>query len=91
MEENKKERALMDIDEFEKYVEYNRKPTYFQAVDKFKSIRRAMKRGLVTPIGIIAPKRPFNNRGNTSTRKGVHSRVMNEEKKQIYGVLTGRI
>ena len=34
----------------------------YEAVSKFKSVRRAQRRGLVTPYGSIAPKRPFNNR-----------------------------
>lgn len=62
----------------------------FDAVSKYKSVARAMRRGDVTKFGTIAPKRPFNNRANTSKRKGVHSRVMNEYKKSIYGRLTGQ-
>ena len=38
-------------------------------------------------VGTILPKRPFNNRANTSKRKGVHSRVMNEQKKEAYGFI----
>jgi hypothetical protein len=57
---------------------------YFAAVGKFKSVRRAMKRGLLTEEGIIMPKRPFNNKANTSKRKRVHSRTFNEKKKDIY-------
>lgn len=34
----------------------------FVAVDKFKSVRRAIKRGNVSITGAIFPKRPFNNR-----------------------------
>jgi hypothetical protein len=62
----------------------------FDAVSKYKSVARAMRRGDVTKFGIMTPKRPFNNRANTSRRKGVHSRVMNEYKKSIYGRLTGQ-
>lgn len=62
----------------------------YRAVGKFKSIRRAIRRGLVSPSGTICPKRPFNNRANTSRRKGHHSRVMNEVKKSIYGQLKHR-
>lgn len=62
----------------------------YRAVGKFKSIRRAMRRGLVPPSGTICPKRPFNNRANTSRRKGHHSRVMNEVKKSIYEQLKHR-
>ena len=49
----------------------------FEAVSKYKSVARAMRRGDVTKYGTLVPKRPFNNRANTSNRKGVHSRVMN--------------
>lgn len=34
----------------------------FTGVSKFKSIRRAMRRGLVSLFGDIYPRRPFNNR-----------------------------
>lgn len=56
----------------------------YEAVKEFKSVRRAIRRGKVTEQGWIAPKRPFNNRGNSSTR-GVHSRKENEFKKNMYG------
>lgn len=90
------ERALMSEEEFKKYlgnkadiVEDSLTETLnlrdYRAVDKFKSIRRAIRKGLVSPSGTICPKRPFNNRANTSRRKGHHSRVMNEVKKSIYG------
>lgn len=45
---------------------------YFQsyhAVNRFKSVRRAMRRGLVNPLGWVAPKRPFNNRKRTLGRQ----------------------
>lgn len=93
MEEKKIERPLMGEEEFKKYIEVD----YFgdlekgilhlksyEAVGKFKSIRRAIKRGHVSPTGIIYPKRPFNNKANTCKRKGHHSRSMNELKKKIY-------
>lgn len=47
------------------------KPLYlasYEAVHKFKSVRRAQRRGHVTPWGTIAPKRPFNNRKRTDGR-----------------------
>ena len=34
--------------------------------------------------GILKWSRPFNNRANRSTRKGVHSRVSNEERRRFY-------
>ena len=58
----------------------------FDAVSKYKSVAR----GDVTKYGTIAPKRPFNNRANTSGKAGVNSRTMNEYKKNIYGRLTGK-
>lgn len=60
--------------------------TYY-GVEQFKSVRRAIRRGNCTITGIIVPKRPFNNRGNTSERSGKHSREFNELKKSIYGTL----
>lgn len=62
----------------------------FQGVSKFKSIKRAIRRGHVTRDGMIVPNKPFNNRGNTSKRKDIHSRVTNEYKKEIYGQLIRR-
>lgn len=61
---------------------------YFAAVNKFKSIGRAIRRGNVTEEGIIMPKKPYNNRANTSRRKGVHSRTFNQKKKSIYAELS---
>lgn len=58
----------------------------FDGVSKFKSIRRAMRRGHVTPWGTVAPKRPFNNR---SRKKG--TRPLEIEKERIYGQLKHRI
>lgn len=62
----------------------------YDAVGRFKSVNRAITRGLVSPIGAIYPNRPFNNKGNTCSRKGKHSRSVNELKKQIYGNLKQR-
>lgn len=55
----------------------------YAAVGKFKSVRRAIRRGQVTSQGIIMPSRPFSNKKN-SCKRGKHSRPMNEEKKRIY-------
>ena len=57
---------------------------YYDAVSKVKSIRRAIRRGKLAWNGLLAPDRPFNNRGNTSKRTNIHSRSMNEYKKRIY-------
>lgn len=54
----------------------------FEGVKKFKSIKRAIRKGLVTGYGTLIPKRPFNNRKNTS--KYGNSRETNEYKKQMY-------
>lgn len=88
MEEQKKiERDLMSQEEFEKYLAEHSGLKTFEAVSRFKSVNRAIRRGHVVPNGLIIPKRPFNNRANTSKRKGVHSRSTNELKKKIYGQL----
>lgn len=51
----------------------------YNAVAKFKSVRRSIRRGHVDLFtGIIYPSRPFNNRKNTKGRK------MNGLKKMIY-------
>jgi hypothetical protein len=83
--EKKVERELMSEEEFKKYLEDNRGLKNFDAVRKYKSVARAIRRGHVTDIGVMAPKRPFNNRANTCKRKGTHSRTNNELKKRIYG------
>ena len=89
MEEQKKiERDLMSQEEFEDYISRGIIVLHlitYDGVHRFKSIRRAMRRGHVTTEGIIMPRRPFNNKANTSKRKGVHSRNTNELKKRIYG------
>lgn len=54
----------------------------FDGVSKFRSIRRAMRRGHVTPWGTVAPKRAFNNRNRN---KG--TRPLEIEKERIYGQL----
>lgn len=90
MEEQKIERSLMSQEEFEDYISKGIMVLHlitYDGVHKFKSIRRAIGRGHVTTEGIIIPRRPFNNRANTSKRKGVHSRGTNELKKKIYGQL----
>lgn len=104
MEEQKTiERPLMSEEEFKDYMEKNRvvivEDFYkkgilhlrtYKAVSKFKSVRRAIKRGHVSLDGITFPKRPFNNKANTCKRKGHHSRTINERKKMIYEQLKHR-
>ena len=97
MEEQKlKERELMNEEEYKDYLSKITKENEdngmlhlhsLAAVNKFKSIRRAIRRGLASQYGDVYPKRPYNNRANTSKRKGHTSRVLNEAKKEIYGQL----
>lgn len=54
-------------------IDYLHLATY-EAVSKFKSVKRAIRRGRVSPYGVIYPKRPF---GNTNTKE-------NRIKRQIY-------
>lgn len=88
MEEQKKiERELMGQEEFDQYLSEHLKRLRLQdynVVGKFKSAGRAVKRGHILSDGTRVPSKPFNSRGNSSKRKGKHSRSMNEEKKKIY-------
>lgn len=52
----------------------------YEAVRRFKSVRRAIRRGHVSPYGTIYPNRPF---GNINTK-------MNRIKGQIYEQLKQR-
>ena len=104
MEEQKLvERPLMSEGEFKDYMEKNRVDIVgdfyergllhlrtYEAVSRFKSVRRAIRRGYVSLDGFIYPKRPFNNKANTCKRKGHHSRAINERKKMIYEQLKHR-
>lgn len=104
MEEQKTvERSLMNEEEFKDYLEKNRIDVVgdfyernilhlvtYEAVGKFKSIRRAIRRGHVSLEGIIFPKRPFKNKANTCKRKKHHSGTINERKKMIYEQLKHR-
>lgn len=58
-------------------------PTY-TAVSKFKSVRRAIRRGHVDLMfGIVYPNRPFNN------RKPTMGRSHNQLKKRVYEQIRG--
>ena len=99
MEEQKLiERPLMSEEEFKEYLAKNRVDVVgdfyekgilhlrtFDAVSKFKSVRRAIKRGHVSLDGIIFPNRPFNNR---SRKK--ETRPLEIEKERIYEQLKHR-
>lgn len=41
----------------------------FDNVSKVKSVRRAIRRGRMSKIGILYPKRPFNNRKDKPLEK----------------------
>lgn len=97
MEEQKLvERPLMGEEEFKDYLKDNRvdivKDFYengvlhlrtYDTVKRFKSVRRAIRRGHVSLDGVIYPKRPFNN---AKHKKG----SLNDEKKRIYEQLKYR-
>lgn len=74
------ERPLMTEEEFKEYIKSN-VLSFFESVRKFKSVKRAMRRGHVSPVGQPYPNRPFNN------RKPTKGRSINEAKKTIYARL----
>lgn len=104
MEEQKlTERPLMNEEEFKEYMKNNRVDIVgdfynkgilhlrtYEAVSKYKSISRAIRRGHVSLDGVIFPKRPFNNRKNTCNKSCHYSRTTNETKKMIYEQLKHR-
>lgn len=97
MEEQKLvERPLMSEGKFKDYMEKNRVDIVgdfyergilhlrtYEAVSRFKSVRRAIRRGHISLDGVIYPKRPFNN---AKHKKG----SLNDEKKRIYEQLKHR-
>lgn len=97
MEEQKVvERPLMSEEEFKDYMEKNRVDIVgdfyergilhlrtLEAVKRFKSVRRAIRKGYVSLDGFIYPKRPFNN-----AKHGKNS--LNDRKKKIYEQLKHR-
>ena len=40
----------------------------FMGVSKYKSIRRAIRRGNVSIFGDLYPRRPYNNRGTKDSK-----------------------
>lgn len=86
MEENnteKKNIAEIICDDFK---EHNFIPRWanYSATSKFKSVRRAIRRGHVDLfLGVVYPSRPFNN------RKPTNGRSHNKVKREIYGQLAG--
>lgn len=97
MEEQKTiERPLMSEEEFKDYMKNNRVDIVgdfyergilhlrtHEAVSRFKSVGRAIRRGHVSLDGITFPKRPFNN-----AKQGKNS--LNDRKKMIYEQLKHR-
>lgn len=58
--------------------------TDISGIKKFKSIRRAIKRGLVAKNGLVAPKRPFNNVADKLKGTKREGKSINERRKAIY-------
>ena len=97
MEEQKAiERPLMSEEEFKDYMEKNRVDIVgdfyergilhlrtYEAVSRFKSVGRAIRRSHISLDGFIYPKRPFNNAKHSKNS-------LNERKKMIYGQLKHR-
>ena len=86
MEEEIKEKSLNIMHKLSNDFKEGIIPKYtnYYAVSKFRSIRRAIKRGHVDLItGRIYPKNPFNN------RKPTLGRTHNELKKKLYGQFRG--
>lgn len=77
MKEEKIERPVMTEEEFKEYIKAG-SLRLLEGVRRFKSVKRAMRRGHVSPIGEIYPRRPFNNRKPTLGRK------INQRKRLIY-------
>lgn len=70
--------------EFEEHLRNNINLKFLQCIVKFKSVKRAFKRGHITNYGYIVPYRPFNNRKHTEGRKD------NIYKKKLYQNITGK-
>ena len=97
MEEQKAiERPLMSEEEFKDYMEKNRVDIVgdfyersilhlrtYEAVSRFKSVRRVIRRGHISLDGFIYPKRPFNNAKHDKNS-------LNDRKKMIYEQLKHR-
>lgn len=81
------EKSLMSEEEFAKFIKTisQYKPYTSLASSKFKSVGRAIRRGLVSPYGDVYPKRPFNNR---TSKNG--TRPYNELKKKMYEQLKSK-
>lgn len=61
----------------------------YEGISKFKSIRRAIRRGLASDFGVIYPKRPFKNINNhpksvTTKRRKLYESVLGSRKAQLH-------
>ena len=86
-EEAFKERLTEFKDDIEKYKEREQEKldefmkngtlclTDFSGVKKFKSIRRAIRRGHVSIYGQIYPKRPFKNTKNNRYKRVIYGQL----------------
>lgn len=97
MEEQKTiERPLMSEEEFKDYIKENRVDIVgdfyergilhlrtYEAVSRFKSVGRAIRRSHISLDGFIYPKRPFNNVKHSKNS-------LNDRKKMIYEQLKHR-
>lgn len=95
MEEKLVEQNPMQLEEFKDkiaevaeanrrkvYEDFNKGTLYLRSyigVSKYKSIRRAIRRGHVSIWGDIYPRRPYNNRKSNPQRKKL---------REIYGQVT---
>ena len=82
MEEKRKYQQEKKDEFAEAFLTKNEIPIYmsYNVVSKFKSIKRAIRRGKVDLYtGLPFPKRPFSNRKPSAGRR------INELKKNIYG------
>lgn len=83
-EKNVKEVAPISEEKFQDLLRNTLNLQYFECVKRFKSVKRAFKKGYITSFGYILPKRPFNNKKYTKGRKA------NIEKKRIWERITGK-
>ena len=82
MEEKRKYQQERKDEFASAFIDNNKLPkfTSYTIVSKYKSVRRAIRRGHIDLYtGLPFPERPFSN------RKPTYGRKLNELKKQIYG------
>lgn len=79
-----KEVAPISEQEFESNLRNSINLIYFDCVRRFRSVKRAFKRGHITNYGYIIPSRPFNNKKHSRGRKA------NLLKKRAFEQITGK-